>query len=75
MNRLYEKSLATASFCMACILAVFSMVISDDHDIASGVLMGMAQFLILTASILHIDYKLLHYGSSNTEGSEKQQPA
>lgn len=71
MKRLYEKGLATASFCMACILAIVSMAISEDHDIASGVLMAMAQFLILTASILHIDYKLLNYGSANTTRNQE----
>ncbi|MBQ1292769.1 MAG: hypothetical protein IIY21_01940, partial [Clostridiales bacterium] len=54
----FEKALATASFCAAVFLAVTSMYISEDNDIAAGVLMAVAQFLLLTASILHIDYKL-----------------
>lgn len=43
---------------VAAVLAFASLWISEDHDIAAGVLMAIAQFLVLTASILHIDYKL-----------------
>lgn len=72
----FEKALATASFCAAVFLAVTSLYISDDHDIAAGVLMACAQFLLLTASILHIDYKLSIYGQAGkdkrTEGHPQQ---
>lgn len=73
----FEKTLATASFCAAVFLAVTSMYISEDHDIAAGVLMAVAQFLLLTASILHIDYKLNLYGQAGkstkrTEGNPQQ---
>lgn len=54
----FEKFLASAAFLVAAALAFTSLLISEDHDIASGVLMGCAQFLLLCASILHIDYKL-----------------
>ena len=40
-------------------LAFTSMIISDDHDIASGVLMMCAQFLLLTATIFGLDYRIL----------------
>lgn len=73
---IFEKALATASFSVAAILAFTSMAISSEHDIAAGVLMAIAQFLILTASILHIDYKLHHYGSTTgtqtTKGDGEQ---
>lgn len=52
-----EKFVAVASFWAAVILAYTSLIISPDHDIASGVLMMCAQFLTLTATIFGIDYK------------------
>lgn len=77
----YEKFLATASFTAAVGFGAASMAITHDHDVAAGALMAMAQFLLLTASVLHIDYKLNIYG--HTFGTKKteeipastQQPA
>ena len=74
----FEKTLASASFLAAVGFGATSLAISPSHDIAAGVLMAMAQFLLLTASILHIDYKLYTYGSSNktdTPRPPQQQPA
>lgn len=67
--------LATASFVVAVILAFVGMAIHPEHDIAGGVCMVIAQFLILTASIIGIDYKLNQFGStghviSQTNSSE-----
>lgn len=56
-NRVYEKFVAVGSFLAAVGLAFTSLIISEDHDIASGVLMMCAQFLTLTATIFGIDYK------------------
>ena len=63
----FEKTLASASFLAAVGFGAASLAISPSHDIAAGVLMAMAQFLLLTASILHIDYKLYTYGSATKE--------
>lgn len=55
--------MAVGSFLSAVGLAFTSLVISQDHDIAAGVLMMCAQFLMLTAAIFGLDYKfseLLH---------------
>lgn len=52
-----ESSVAIGSFLAAVGLAFTSLCISKDHDIASGVLMMCAQFLMLTASIFGLDYK------------------
>lgn len=52
-----EKFVAVCSFFAAVLLAFVSLVISPDHDIASGVLMMCAQFLTLTATIFGINYK------------------
>lgn len=56
-SRASEKFVAVGSFLAAVGLAFTSLVISEDHDIASGVLMMCAQFLTLTATIFGIDYK------------------
>lgn len=56
-KRTLEKTIATASFVVAVVLAFVSMAISRDHDIAANVLFVIAQFLTLTATLLGIDYK------------------
>lgn len=53
-----ESFVAVASFMAAVALAFSSLIISHDHDIAGGVLMMCAQFLLLTATIFGLDYKL-----------------
>lgn len=52
-----EKFVAVASFFAAVLLAFTSIIVSEDHDVAAGVLMMCAQFLTLTATIFGIDYK------------------
>lgn len=54
-----ERFVAVGSFLTAVALAFTSMIISEDHDIASGVLMMCAQFLLLTATIFGLDYRIL----------------
>lgn len=56
-DRKTEKFVAVGSFFAAVALAFASMVVSEDHDIAGGVLMMCAQFLTLTATIFGIDYR------------------
>lgn len=53
-----ESFVAISSFFAAVVLAFTSLVISNDHDIKSGVLMMCAQFLLLTATIFGLDYKI-----------------
>lgn len=57
-----EKFVAVCSFFAAVGLAFTSLIISDDHDIAAGVIMMCAQFLTLTATIFGIDYKFKSHG-------------
>lgn len=57
-HRKAESFVAIASFLAAVALAFASLAISPDHDIAAGVLMMCAQFLMLTATIFGLDYKL-----------------
>lgn len=68
----FEKFLAGAAFLVAAALAFVSLLISENNDIAAGVLMAIAQFLLLAASILHIDYKLSHYGSTSSRPTQQQ---
>lgn len=56
-----ESAVAIGSFLAAVGLAFTSLLLSADHDIAAGVLMMCAQFLMLTASIFGLDYKLSQF--------------
>lgn len=53
-----ESFVAVGSFLAAVALAFTSMLISEDHDIAAGVLMMCAQFLMLTATIFGLEYTI-----------------
>lgn len=66
-----ESFVAISSFFAAVVLAFTSLVISQDHDIKSGCLMMCAQFLLLTATIFGLDYKIRQIISDhkNTEPS------
>ena len=63
-NRSVEYTVAVASFITAVVLAFVSLAISEDHEVAAGNCTLVAQFLILTASIFGIDYKLNSYGTT-----------
>lgn len=52
-------------------IGISALVVSDKHDIEAGVLIFLAQLLIFAASVFHINYKLGHYGQSNTEKADK----
>lgn len=56
-KRYLEKGIASASFMTAVALSFTSMLISENNDIAANVLLCVAQFLTLCATILGIDYK------------------
>ena len=57
INRLLEKATAVGCVITAAALAFTSLLISDDHEIASSVAMVIAQFLLFAASVFGIDYK------------------
>ena len=57
-NQKIESTAAMVSLVAAIALAFTSLVILDDHDIASGVLLMCAQLLTLTATIFGLDYKI-----------------
>lgn len=72
VSRFTEKAVAVGSFIAATALAFTSLLISADHDIAAGSCMVIAQFLLLTASIFGIDYKLNSYGATITRHPQQQ---
>lgn len=68
-KRTLERTMATVSFAVAVVLTFVGLSISENHDILSGTLMTIAQFLTFTATLLGIDYKFSTHGSTtrNTE--------
>lgn len=70
-SRTIEYTVAVASFVAAMVFAFVSLAIADAHEVAAGNCSVVAQFLILTASIFGIDYKLNTHGSTR---SKEQQP-
>lgn len=71
-NRKIEYAVAVASFIAAVVFAFASLIISEDHEVAAGNCTLVAQFLILTASIFGIDYKLNNYGTTTTRLTQQQ---
>lgn len=69
-DRKLEKSISATSFAVAVLLAFTSMAIREDHDITANVLLGMAQFLTLTCTLLGIDYKFSTFNNNNGHGKE-----
>lgn len=53
-----ECFVAIGSFLSAVALAFTALLLSDDKSIDTSVLMMCAQFLMLTATIFGLDYKL-----------------
>lgn len=74
-SRKLEYTVALGSFLAAVAFAFLSLYISNDHEVAAGNCTIVAQFLLLTASIFGIDYKLNSYGKTTTTRPTQQQPA
>ena len=74
-SRKLEYTVALSSFLAAVVFAFMSLYISNDHEVAAGNCTIVAQFLLLTASIFGIDYKLNSYGKTTTTRPTQQQPA
>ncbi len=73
-SRTIEYTVAVASFVAAMVFAFLSLAIADAHEVAAGNCSVVAQFLILTASIFGIDYKLNTHGQARPRNPQ-QQPA
>lgn len=52
-------------------IGITSIIISEVHDIAAGVLIFIAQLLLFSASVFHLNYKLGSYGEANNNNSTK----
>lgn len=57
-RRLAEKGVAVASFIAAVLFAFTALILDEQHELAAGNCTVIAQFLLLTASLFGIDYKL-----------------
>ena len=69
MNKMFnsrrtEKAVAVSSFIVAVVFAFVSLSLADAHEVAAGNCSVVAQFLLLTASLFGIDYKLNSHGST-----------
>ena len=73
-SRKLERSLAVASFAVATALAFTGLCLHDEHTIAAGVSLVIAQFLTLTATILGIDYKFNPYGHTDNPSTSTGNP-
>lgn len=71
MNRRTEKFVAVGSFLVAVVFAFISLFIADSHEVAAGNCTIVAQFLLLTASLFGIDYKLNTYGTTTTRTTQQ----
>ena len=52
-----KTMVAIGCFLVASALAFMSVMIHEEHDIASGVIMVIAQFLLLCATIFGVHYR------------------
>lgn len=69
--RTVEYIVAVSSFLAAVVFAFVALAIGEDHTVSAGNCSVVAQFLLLTASIFGIDYKLNSHGTTFTR-SPKQ---
>lgn len=63
-TRAVEYIVAVGSFIAAVVFAFVSLAIAEAHEVAAGNCTVIAQFLLLTASIFGIDYKLNRFGTT-----------
>ena len=67
-----EYSAGVCCVAAAITIGISSIIVSEHHDIAAGVLIFVAQLLIFAASVFHLNYKLGSYGEANTENNRNQ---
>lgn len=48
-------------------IGISSIVVAENHDIAAGELIFVAQLLLFAASVFHLNYKLGNYGQTNSK--------
>lgn len=68
-----EYSAGVCCIAAAIAIGISSIVVSEHHDIAAGVLIFVAQLLIFAASVFHLNYKLGSYGQTNSDTKRDQE--
>lgn len=70
-KRTIEKAVAVASFLAAVLFAFTALWLDTNHEMAAGNCTVIAQFLLLTASIFGIDYRLntINFKKDNDKGT------
>ena len=66
-----EYSSAIVCIMAAIAIGITSIVVSETHDIAAGILIFVAQLLIFSASVFHLNYKLGQYGETKNKSAEE----
>lgn len=66
-----EYSSAIVCIMAAIAIGVASIVVSETHDIAAGVLIFVAQLLLFSASVFHLNYKLGQYGETKNKSAKE----
>ena len=66
-----EYSSAIICIIAAISIGIASIVVSETHDIAAGVLIFVAQLLLFSASVFHLNYKLEQYGETKNKSAEE----
>lgn len=61
-----QTAVAVGCFLVASALAFVSLVISEEHDIAAGVIMVIAQFLLLCATIFGVNFNPYWFRKGHT---------
>lgn len=68
-----EYSAGVCCVAAAITIGISSIIVSEHHDIAAGVLIFVAQLLIFAASVFHLNYKLGSYGEAKSENNRNQE--
>lgn len=68
-----EYSAGVCCVAAAITIGLSSIIVSEHHDIAAGVLIFVAQLLIFAASVFHLNYKLGSYGETKSENNRNQE--
>lgn len=68
-----EYSAGVCCVTAAITIGISSIIVSEHHDIAAGVLIFVAQLLIFAASVFHLNYKLGSYGEAKSENNRNQE--
>lgn len=66
-----EYGSAVMCLVVACSCGVSAMSLSKTNTIESGVLIFIAQLLLFSASVFHLNYKLGSYGESKCKDDKK----